>query len=161
MAQTTLSDIAEAAGIAKGTLHYYYKNKSDLLFELAERHSVDLSKRFIQLAETHNSQTERNAALNDILSEIMSGNRSGILIHLLIEGATGNGDLQEKFRTLYQEWSSTILEGFQNITGSTISSEQSDIILSSLIGLIFNTVVTEKTIDPDLFLRFLLSGVRE
>lgn len=43
--RTTISSIAEAAGIAKGTLYLYYKNKAELLYHaMALEESANLSK---------------------------------------------------------------------------------------------------------------------
>ena len=33
-ADILLAEIAAAAGVSKGTLYYYYKNKTDILFDL-------------------------------------------------------------------------------------------------------------------------------
>ena len=37
-ADISLAEIAAAAGVSKGTLYYYYKNKTDILFDLTNRY---------------------------------------------------------------------------------------------------------------------------
>ena len=37
-ADISLAEIAAAAGVSKGTLYYYYKSKTDILFDLTNRY---------------------------------------------------------------------------------------------------------------------------
>ena len=37
-ADISLAEIAAEAGVSKGTLYYYYKNKTDILFDLTNRY---------------------------------------------------------------------------------------------------------------------------
>jgi AcrR family transcriptional regulator len=156
---TSLSEIAEKAGIAKGTLHYYYPSKTDIIFELAERISSTISERFLELTRTMQHKTaDRDIALKGIIREILEQGQSGILVHLLMEGGTGNIELKTKFKKLYREWSATIKEGSSRLSSAPISEDVADIILSSIMGLLFNSVVNGKNIDEDLFLHFLQNG---
>lgn len=38
MSNISLADIAQHAGVSKGTLYYYYKNKNDLLFDITDKY---------------------------------------------------------------------------------------------------------------------------
>lgn len=35
---TSLADIAQAVGISKGTLYYYYSSKDDIIYDIMEEH---------------------------------------------------------------------------------------------------------------------------
>ena len=38
MSDISLADIAKEAGVSKGTLYYYYKNKNDLIFDITDKY---------------------------------------------------------------------------------------------------------------------------
>ena len=42
----TIADVAEAAGLGKGTLYLYFKNKEDIAMSMVERHFKGLEDRF-------------------------------------------------------------------------------------------------------------------
>lgn len=156
----SLSTIARAADIAKGTLHYYYRSKADLLFDLAERQAAQWSRQFLDMAAGAKKEGKNDSALREIITEILVRSNNGILIHLMMEGATGNDELKVKFKKLFSEWSSTIQTGLSSLFEWPLSSDKADIILASLIGLLFNSVVSGKSIDPDVFIKFIKDGIR-
>ncbi|NLG17336.1 MAG: TetR/AcrR family transcriptional regulator [Fibrobacter sp.] len=155
----SLSTIARAADIAKGTLHYYYRSKADLLFDLAERQASKWSRQFLDLAAGAKKGKKNDRALRELITEILVLGNNGILIHLMMEGATGNGELKVKFKNLFSEWSATIQKGLSRLFDLPLSPDNADIILASLIGFLFNSVVSGKNIDPDVFIRFIKDGI--
>ncbi|MFW5813416.1 MAG: TetR/AcrR family transcriptional regulator [Fibrobacterota bacterium] len=159
VASASLSEIADSAGVAKGTLHYYYRSKADLLFELAEEQSLEFSRRFLELTKDTKQGEKRDTAIKRLLSEIVDQNKNSILIHLIMEGATGNAELKKKFRSLYHEWSSTIRQGLEQLISLPVSDDTADIILASLIGMLFNTAVEGNNINTEEFLEFILKGI--
>jgi AcrR family transcriptional regulator len=50
----SLSDVAAAAGLAKGNLWYYFRTKEELLFDIVD----DLHEQFVVLADTWTDRTE-------------------------------------------------------------------------------------------------------
>jgi len=152
----SLSSISREAKIAKGTLHYYYHSKSDLLFDLAEQQACELSRRFLAMADDGGVDIER--AIGDLVAEILTKGSNALLIHLMMEGATGNSDLKEKFRRLYREWTMTIELGLRRMGGDPVPAGIPDIILAGLIGLLFNGVVDGRQIDPVTFVGFISRG---
>lgn len=159
VASASLSEIAVSAGVAKGTLHYYYRSKADLLFELAEEQSLEFSRRFLELTKDTKQGEQRDTAIKRLLSEIVDQDKNSILIHLIMEGATGNAELKKKFRSLYHDWSSTIGRGLEQLISCPVPDSTADIILASLIGMLFNTAVEGKSIDSEEFLKFILKGL--
>lgn len=161
VAAASLSTIAKAAEIAKGTLHYYYHSKSDLLFDLAERQASEFSRRFMELAVSPETDRNKSEMLRQIVADILSQGSNSILIHLMLEGATGNNELNIRFKKLYQDLSQTIKKGFLYIYPIPVTSEIADIILSGLIGLLFVTVTGNTIINPDTFIRFIKQGMEQ
>lgn len=63
----TIADVAEAAGLGKGTLYLYFKNKEALATTMVERHFKGLEERFIQV-----EMPETLAAFADRLAKTMT-----------------------------------------------------------------------------------------
>ena len=99
--------------------------------------------------------------LRQIVADILSQGSNSILIHLMLEGATGNNELNIRFKKLYQDLSQTIKKGFSYIYPIPVTSEIADIILSGLIGLLFVTVTGNTIINPDTFIRFIKQGMEQ
>ena len=45
----SLTDVARAAGISKGTLYYYYPTKSALIFDIAARHVNEITEFIVEM----------------------------------------------------------------------------------------------------------------
>ncbi|NLD99347.1 MAG: TetR/AcrR family transcriptional regulator [Fibrobacter sp.] len=159
VAATSLSEIAVTAGIAKGTLHYYYRSKADLLFDLAEKQTAFFSSRFLELSQKNIDNNQRNEAMKLLISELFAQDNNSIIIHLIMEGAMGDDKLKAKFKQLYKLWSSTIKQGLDQLLESEVTEEESDIILASLVGLLFNNAVKEKSINPEAFRSFIFKSL--
>jgi AcrR family transcriptional regulator len=56
--QTTMDEIAEEAGLSKGTLYLYFKNKNELYIAICERGSNILNQRFTKLFASNHSGIE-------------------------------------------------------------------------------------------------------
>jgi AcrR family transcriptional regulator len=161
IAAASLSDIAASAGIAKGTLHYYFHSKSDLLFALAELQTERFSERFLELTRKKLDQNEREKSISNLVRDLNEQKNNFILIHLIMEGINGNDALKARFKQLYSQWGTTIKEGLELLCSSPVSDSEADFVLSSLIGLLFNTAVRGKSIEPDIFKQFILKGLAQ
>jgi TetR/AcrR family acrAB operon transcriptional repressor len=87
VAHTSLSDIAEAAGVTRGAIYWHFKNKSDLFVAMCER--VRLPMEAMVLAGTHESASDPLGQLRSscvfVLRETMLNAHSrkvfGIIYH--------------------------------------------------------------------------------
>ncbi|HEX2956126.1 MAG TPA: TetR/AcrR family transcriptional regulator, partial [Chitinispirillaceae bacterium] len=159
VAATSLSEIAVATGIAKGTLHYYYRSKAELLFDLAEQQTSIFSSRFLDLSKQNIDNNQRDQAMKRLISDLFAQGHNSILIHLILEGSIGDDKLKLKFKHLYHLWSSTIKQGMGQLLGAEISCKDADIILASLVGLLFNNAVKEESIDPESYCDFIFKAI--
>jgi len=58
-AQSTISQIAQEAGVADGTIYLYFKNKDDILVQFYERMTEIVSSRFWEAVEAGQSAIEK------------------------------------------------------------------------------------------------------
>ena len=62
----TIADVAEAAGLGKGTLYLYFKNKEAIAISMVDRHFKGLEERYMQV-----EMPETLAAFADGISRTM------------------------------------------------------------------------------------------
>ena len=97
---TTIKDIAEAAGVAQGLLYHYFDSKEELLWAIVERYNPLPEMRAIFAGA-------EGRPVRDVLLQAATtayalvSERQDIIRILLREGLT-RPDFQERFRTLQQ-----------------------------------------------------------
>lgn len=158
IASTTLSDIARQTGLAKGTVHYYFPSKHEILLALADRQVKEYSNRFLKLAEEHASPTRRREVLLGIIREMADPTHGALLIHLIMEGNAGNGKLRKRYLQMYGEWCETLRHGLTSLFAD-IAPDSAPMVLAALNGFLFHHVVGAPAIDAEHALGFLLRGV--
>ena len=103
--ETSLKNIASAAGISAGTLYYYYSAKEDIIYDLAESNMEQITEglvRWVKKAETDVSPMQ---ILKEVFEIILSDNNRGKFHLYLISGAElKNSSLSEKFKKQYDDW---------------------------------------------------------
>ncbi|MBD3242013.1 MAG: TetR family transcriptional regulator [Chitinivibrionales bacterium] len=158
IASTALSDIAKQTGLAKGTVHYYFPSKHEILLALADKQVREYSDRFLKLAEEHSSPARRREVLLGIIREMASPTQGALLIHLIMEGNAGNEKLRKRFLKRYGEWCETLQRGLTRLFAG-IAPDSAPMVLASLNGYLFHHVVGAPAIDAEHALGFLLRGI--
>jgi AcrR family transcriptional regulator len=158
VASTTLADIARQSGIAKGTLHYHFPSKNDILIALADAQVKQYSSRFLALAQEHCSDQHRRQALHSIIEQMAQPTSGALLIHLIMEGSAGNEELRGKFLKKYAEWTQTLEYGLSRLF-ATVAPDSSPIILALLIGFLFHTIIGAPPLAASHILEFMLKGI--
>lgn len=113
---TSLSDIAKAVGISKGTLYYYYPSKNDLIYEITERHLRQITDEIIDLVNSVEYHEDRNKILYLLFDRIINAKMRGKLhLYLLKEALSNNYELKVKIKGKYKEWLTMIEDGVSKI----------------------------------------------
>lgn len=102
---TSLADIAREANISKGTLHYYYPLKSELVYDITQEHFGLVTKRLIEWTE----KTRGQASFADIVKVVVNSfleaeTRTKLHLYLLQEAVLNNEELKVRFQDTYREW---------------------------------------------------------
>jgi len=141
--KTSLNDIAEAAGISKGSLYYYYASKNDLIFDITETHINQISRNLFDIIENSRETTEWKDILNILFERIMAAETRGRLhLYLLQQALNGNTELAERFRKKYGEWNATIREGFSKIDQERAEyTVLSTLIIAALDGCLIQSML--------------------
>jgi AcrR family transcriptional regulator len=140
---TTLADIAAAAGISKGTLYYYYTTKGDLIFDIADRHMNNLTDRIFRWLESSGTELPPRRIFRLVLDAVMhSRSRGQMHVYLIQEALTENPSLRQRFVDEYGRWRSIIEEGFARIYGSEGEyAVMARVLLATIDGLILQRLL--------------------
>lgn len=103
---TTLSDIAKACDISRGTLYYYYNSKSELILQINKWNMEKLTDGLLKLLDTY---IEKGLGFSEILPEVfktISGaqTRGRMHLYLINEAISKNPDLADRLRESYRNW---------------------------------------------------------
>jgi len=105
---TSISDIIESAGIARGTFYTYFKNKRAIFDELLDILQIRIKDR-IKRVDVSSDLSVREQILGNIVRvvELLTQNRA--LLSILLEGAVGlDKGFQEKLANFYEQITTTI-----------------------------------------------------
>ena len=107
-ADISLAEIAAAAGVSKGTLYYYYKNKTDILFDLTNRY---LDRQWDELiAWTGNK--DKDTSVHRLVKYVVERNTAsaGMRLHLIHAAMLGDEALRAKLIDRYAAFERLIAE---------------------------------------------------
>lgn len=144
---TTLAQIAEEAGISKGTLFYHYASKNDLICDVAQCHIdcvTDELLEWIRRGMQGSEKLDPASILAVAMDRIMhSQTRTKLHLYLLQDAAASDPALKAKFQEQYGKWRTVILEVLQDVYGkdSPYLEEFSYVILAVLDGLSIRVAV--------------------
>ena len=114
--QTSLADIAKAAGISKGTLYYYYSTKAELIFDITHEHMNSMTSALLKLVEDKAETMDAAEIIHLVYNTIIKAeSRSKLHLYLVQEAIIGNDELKQRFQQAYNEWREMISSGLKTI----------------------------------------------
>ena len=111
---TSLNDIADAAGMSKGTLYYHYPAKEQLVNDIADAYIARATDAMLLWMGGVRRETPLREAVLSLLEALVredGGEARQAPLHVVLctEAATGNEPLFEKLSEAYRAWT-VILE---------------------------------------------------
>lgn len=148
---TTLADIAVAAGISKGTLYYYYSTKGDLIFDIADRHMNNLTDRIFRWLESSGRDVPPRKVFRMVLDAVMhSRSRGQMHVYLIQEALTENASLRKRFIQEYKRWRTIIQQGLSRVYGGDEEyNTMSHVLLATIDGLILQRLIGVEQLPID------------
>jgi AcrR family transcriptional regulator len=158
---TTLADIAVAAGISKGTLYYYYSTKGDLIFDVAERHMENMTDRIFRWLESSGTDQPPRTVFRMVLNTVMHSQSRGLIhIYLIQEALTENPSLRIRFVEEYRKWRELIETGLGRIYhGKDDYGAMAQVLLSTIDGLILQRLLGVDRLSLDAVAAFFETAV--
>jgi AcrR family transcriptional regulator len=138
--KSTMDDIAENAGVAKGTLYYHFKSKDEILEFLIDEGLNMLKNEIYEKIDKLNNAVEKLRAAIFVQSDFLY--KYGDFITVLLSQIWGNGELQEKFREKLYSY----LKIIENIIKEGINEKlivecDEKIVSSAFFGMISSILV--------------------
>ncbi len=116
---TSLSDIAKAVGISKGTLYYHYATKEALVYDITGRHFDRVIQGMIRLVEKLGMKMDPEEILAMLLEDLGEAHRiSRLHLYLLYEVMSGNEEMRERYMVRYREWKQTMQSVLARLFGA-------------------------------------------
>ncbi|MFZ5353055.1 MAG: TetR/AcrR family transcriptional regulator [Bacillota bacterium] len=126
---TSLADIAGKAGISKGTLYYYYSSKSDLIFDIAERHLEKITEQIMNLVNEsyRNKKTADPRKILEMTFKELTKDSTYMKLHiyLLKEAVIGSSELKIRFVEDYKKWRGMIEDSLTKLFGGKVEDAAS------------------------------------
>ncbi len=141
--EISLAEIANAAGISKGTLYYHYKNKSEIFFDLTDQYLNEQWNDFVIWTENK----EKDTSMNRLVKYVVERNIAsyGLRTHLISEAQTGDEEVRQKLIKRYDDFKQLISEKI---------AERTDVpadFLTWLILLVSDGIIVQEAIQNDNF----------
>ena len=155
---TSLADISKEVGISKGTLYYYYSNKNDIIYDIADIHLNKITKELLSWIDN----IENNIAAEEILKEVFeristAETRGKLHLYLISDAVTSNEPLKQRFREKYKEWRIALDDGLRKVLKDRAVDYRilSYIILAAIDGFTIQWRLGEEKIPIDSIANFL------
>ena len=140
-ADISLAEIAAAAGVSKGTLYYYYKSKTDILFDLTNRY---LDRQWDELiAWTENK--DKDTSVHRLVKYVVERNTAsaGMRLHLIHAAMLGDEALRARL----------IAEKIAERTDVVSADYLTQLILLASDGMIVQEALRNDNFDAAAFVR--------
>ena len=154
-AATTISLVAQEAGVSRGLLHYYFKNKEEMLARVLEANmtaSLDLVRDIFGRSESAHALA---AGLTQALRQTLRDDP--VFFHLFFEGwavARQSAVVDRRLKTLYGQFRLAIAQGLKDIQRRgiihpTLPLDNLAALLTAIIDGLGLQVVTENYLLDD------------
>ena len=155
----SLADIASAVHMSKGTLHYYYPSKSELIFDIAEQSMNHMTQKIFRWVDKSREATSPEDILKIVFDTILKARSRGqIHLYLILEALTDEA-LRKRFCDEYAKWLDIIKSGLDSILPpGRDTALLSQIILTTIYGLIVRSFLGASKPPLEEISRFLVSS---
>ena len=158
---TSLADISKEVGISKGTLYYYYSNKNDLIYDIADIHLKKITEELLSWINDIEHDTAPEEILKVVFEKILTAETRGKLhLYLISDSVTSNDRLKQRFKEKYKEWRITLENGLRKVLKNRPTEYEilSHIILATLDGFTIQWMLGVEEIPIDGITNLLIKG---
>ena len=159
--ETSLKEIADAAGISKGTLYYYYAAKEDIIYAMADRNMTIIAEGLVSWIEAANLKLRPAEIFKEAFERILEEEAIGRLhLYLLNDVKTTDGKLTARYKEWYGRWRKVLKYGLGKVLPQREreNAALSYLVLAALDGLIIQKMCGVEDIPIDDIVALLLQA---
>lgn len=149
----SLSDIAKKSGISKGTLYYYYNNKDDILFDVADKYLSKLSDDLLQWTADESKDTSLPRLFNYAFVRGVFNESGNLRLYLIGEAVDGHEALRVRLVERYLYFKNTLAEKLKERNYDGDSEYIAMLVLTIMDGLLIQTRIGNDEIDSEKFIK--------
>ncbi|MBP8855622.1 MAG: TetR/AcrR family transcriptional regulator [Oscillospiraceae bacterium] len=157
----SLGDIARAAGISKGTLYYYYNNKDDILFDIADAYLNRLASDLIAWTENKEKDTSLPRLLNYIITRGVYSEGGTLRLYLIAASASANDALRCRIIEKYQYFNDTLCQKLKERTENADCEYIAWLLLTVMDGLLVQTQLANEQFRHEAFVQSTVAFLSE
>ncbi len=162
--KTSIKDIARAAGVNHGLLHYYFKSKEDILLHYIDHVITRYKSMFVEwLSQKDTEKTDPKVLIADFFDFMndritLNQNLSRVFVEIW-EIAVYNPAVRDRLRTAYREWID-VLE--QMLARTTADPKTAGRMATAVVAFLEGMSLFSVILDPDEFdCRDVLTGFQQ
>jgi AcrR family transcriptional regulator len=158
-ADTTIDDIAEKAGVAKGAVYHHFSSKEDIFTRVLETIQAELASAQMPSPSARNREPV-DLMTAGVLNYLLSISEPGIRRILLIDGPAVIG--WQKWREIdMRHFGALTKSGLSHVLGDKVSTRELDPLVHLLMGAVMEAALVCATADdPKKRAKELSSGIR-
>ena len=149
--ETVVEDVAEEAGVSKGTIYTYFDRKEELLGAVHQGLFEEMEVRQAQILESDRSPLDKIRALLHDFVDIVGGkeDRAQVLLDIWVAGMRDPDRFEINFAEAYAEYRALLQELLEEAQArGDVSDDLPKIAPSVLIGAI-DGLLLQWLLDPD------------
>ena len=153
----SLTAVASAAGISKGTLYYYYPTKEALIFDIAEKHVRDITDFIFDLIDAQ----APGFTPEDLMRLLFSKHKRNLIrmrmhLNLVCQAMNGNADIKKRYQQIYAYWQEQALEALGRMFPEHEDrATLAHLLITTIDGLNVQTMLGVDTVSAEDAARFL------
>ena len=148
----SISDIAKAAGITKGSVYYYYNCKEDILYDIADGYLQLLYDDLMVWLSDKRKDTSLIRLLKYSFQRGVSDPGKSLRLHLTVEAISGNERLREKLINRYRQFHSVLAEKLRERMPGEDCDYYAWLVIVTIDGLMIQSLLQDPEIDIDRFI---------
>ncbi len=149
----SLADIARSSGISKGTLYYYYNNKDDILFDVADSYLDRLAQSLFEWIDNPQKDTSMPRLLSYAFERGAFDDSGALRLYLAGAGASGDEAVRQKLVEKYTYFQSVLADKLKERANSADANYTAWLLLTVMDGILIQTQLGNPGFDAGAFIK--------
>lgn len=152
----SLSEVAAAAGVSKGTLYYHYKSRAELYLDLGERYWDKLLESLLSWVDNPNKNTSLPRLVRYAMSYGVFDESGPIRLHLFADAiGSESSEVREALIAQYVRFQSILKDRIAQRRPGADGENLSWLMLALIDGLMVQRALHNDALDIEKFIDFM------